>query len=264
MFHVKLTKGEFDMGHYIAIANQKGGVGKTTTVVNLASVLSLAGKKCLVIDLDPQGNATSGFGLEKKRRSGSHLLLSEPQKASETVRASRLKDLDIVPSSLSLSEAEMELGSMPDHHLRLKASRSFFERAYDFIFVDCPPSSGFFPLNALYACDDVLIPIQCEYYAMEGLTQILANIATVNAQYNHNLQVLGILLTMYDGSEYSNEVASEIRSHFPDIVFSTVVPRDTALAEAPSHGLTITDYDPRSRGTRSYIELAKEILNEQE
>jgi len=252
------------MGHYIAVANQKGGVGKTTTVVNLASVLSLVGKKCLIIDLDPQGNATTGLGLEKRKQSGSHLLLSEPHTASETVKASNLKNLDIVPSSPSLSEAELELGSMPDRHLRLKASRSCFEHSYDFILVDCPPSTGLFPLNALYACDDVLIPIQCEYYAMEGLTQILSNIAAVNAQYNPHLRVLGILLTMYDGSEYSSEVASEIRSHFHEIVFSTVIPRDTTLAEAPSHGLTITDYDPRSRGTRSYIELAKEILNEQE
>ena len=252
------------MARFIAIANQKGGVGKTTTAINLSAAVALAGRKCLVIDLDPQGNATTGLGVDKRPHQGSHLLLSNPRRARETIVPAAFGP-DLVPSTASLTEAEAELSTLPDRVFRLKASKSELSRSYEVVFVDCPPSTGFFPSNALACCDSVLVPIQCEYYAMEGLTQILSGISAVRARSNPELELEGILLTMYEPSAFAKEVVAEVRAHFKDLVYKTKVPRDVSLSEAPSHGLSILQYDPRSRGARAYIELAKEILdNEQE
>lgn len=252
------------MGKFIAIANQKGGVGKTTTAINLAAALSMAGRTCLIIDLDPQGNATSGLGIDKKPHEGSHLLLTNTARAIEAIVHSPIARLDLIPSTTTLAEAETELAPMPDRVLRLRAAKRDLGQRYDVVVIDCPPSVGFFPSNALSCCDAVLVPIQCEYYAMEGLTQILSGIGTIKARLNPQLRLAGILLTMFEPSTFAREVVSEVKGHFGDLVYKTRIPRDIALAEAPSHGLPIFQYDPRSRGARAYIELAKEIMrNEQ-
>ena len=249
------------MGRFLAIANQKGGVGKTTTAINIAAALVMAGKKCLIIDLDPQGNATTGLGIDKKPYQGSHLLLTNASKAIEAIVHSEITGLDLIPSTTTLAEAETELASLPDRALRLRAAKKELAQRYDLIVVDCPPSVGFFPSNALSCCDLVLVPIQCEYYAMEGLTQILSGIAAIKAKLNPQLRVTGILLTMYEPSTFAKEVVSEVRGHFAELVYDTKIPRDIALAEAPSHGLPIFQYDPRSRGARAYIEVAKEMMH---
>jgi len=259
MFHVER---EGTMPRVIAVANQKGGVGKTTTALNVSAALALAGKRCLLVDLDPQGNATTGLGMEKKRREGAYLLLADHSKAAAAIVPSGVKNLDVVPSSPNLGEAEAQLASQPNRHLRLKLAKPQFEKAYDFVFIDCPPGTGFFPANALACAESVLIPIQCEYFAMEGLTQILSNISAMRNGSNPQLEVESILLTMYEPSAFAREVVTEVRSHFSDLVCDTVIPRDITLAEAPSHGQSIIDYAPRSRGARAYLELAKEILND--
>lgn len=249
------------MARFIAVANQKGGVGKTTTAVNLSASVALAGHTCLLIDLDPQGNATTGLGIEKRSRRGTHLLLSDPHRATEAIVQTQCKGLDMIPSGPRLADAELRHGSIADSVLRLKASRPELNPLYDYVFVDCPPSVGFFPANALSCCDSVIVPIQCEYYAMEGLAQILSRISSAKSKFNPQLEVEGILLTMYESSAFSNEVVEEVRAHFDDLVYETTIPRNIALAEAPSHGRTIFDYDHRSRGARAYLELAKEVLN---
>ena len=249
------------MARFIAVANQKGGVGKTTTAVNLCASIALAGRTCLLIDLDPQGNATTGLGIEKRSRRGTHLLLSAPHRAKEAIVQTQCKGLDMIPSGPGLADAEPRHGSIADRALRLRASKPELTTLYDYVFVDCPPSVGFFPANALSCCDSVLIPIQCEYYAMEGLAQILSRIRSAKTRFNPQLEVEGILLTMYESSAFSSEVVEEVRTHFEDLVYETIIPRNIALAEAPSHGQAILDYDHRSRGARAYLELAKEVLN---
>ncbi|NQT19275.1 MAG: ParA family protein [Planctomycetes bacterium] len=250
------------MARYIAVANQKGGVGKTTTAVNLCASIALTRRTCLLIDLDPQGNATTGLGIEKKPHNGAYLLLSNPHRATDAIVHTQCKGLDIVPSGPRLADAQPKHAVTADNVLRLKASKPELTTLYDYVIVDCPPSVGFFPANALSCCDSVLVPIQCEYYAMEGLAQILSRIRSAKSNFNPHLEVEGILLTMYEPSAFSNEVAEEVRAHFDDLVYETAIPRNVALAEAPSHGQAIFDYDHRSRGARAYLELAKEVLKD--
>jgi len=249
------------MARFIAVANQKGGVGKTTTAVNLCASFALARHKCLLIDLDPQGNATTAVGIDKESPRGAYSLLTNPYRAKEAIVSTGLRGLDVVPAGPSLASAELENAAGPDRTLRLRTAKGQFADMYEYVFVDCPPSVGFFPDNALNCSDSVLVPIQCEYYAMEGLAQLLSRVASAKAKFNPQLEIQGILLTMYEPSAFSREVVDEVRRHFGDLVYRTRIPRDIALAEAPSHGLSILDYDHRSRGARSYLELAKEVLS---
>jgi len=246
-----------------ACTNQKGGVGKTTTVVNLAAYLALSGISTLVIDLDPQGNATSGLGVDRRLldRSIYEVLIDRVPIGDVTLRT-QLEGLDVVPSSPSLSGAEIELVGMAARERRLAACLSELDGAYERVFIDCPPSLGLLTVNALTAADGVLIPIQTEYYALEGLSQLVNTIRMVRAGLNPRLEIEGVLLTMYDGrTNLSVQVAAEVRRHMNGTVFDTVVPRSVRLSEAPSHGLPIALYDPTSRGARAYGELAEEVVS---
>ncbi len=245
-----------------ACTNQKGGVGKTTTVVNLAAYLALSGISTLVIDLDPQGNATSGLGVDRRLldRSIYEVLIDRVPIGDVTLRT-QLEGLDVVPSSPSLSGAEIELVGMAARERRLAACLSELDGAYERVLIDCPPSLGLLTVNALTAADGVLIPIQTEYYALEGLSQLVNTIRMVRAGLNPRLEIEGVLLTMYDGrTNLSVQVAAEVRRHMNGTVFDTVVPRSIRLSEAPSHGLPIALYDPSSRGARAYGELAEEVV----
>jgi chromosome partitioning protein len=245
-----------------ACTNQKGGVGKTTTVVNLAAYLALSGISTLVIDLDPQGNATSGLGIDRRQldRSIYNVLIDRVPIGDVTLRT-QLEGLDVVPSSPSLSGAEIELVGMAARERRLAACLSELDGTYDRVLIDCPPSLGLLTLNALTAADGVLIPIQTEYYALEGLSQLVNTIRMVRAGLNPRLEIEGVLLTMYDGrTNLSAQVAAEVRRHMNGTVFDTVVPRSIRLSEAPSHGVPIAIYDPTSRGALAYGELAEEVV----
>jgi chromosome partitioning protein len=246
-----------------ACTNQKGGVGKTTTVVNLAAYLALSGISTLVIDLDPQGNATSGLGVDRRQldRSIYNVLIDRVPIGDVTLRT-QLEGLDVVPSSPSLSGAEIELVGMAARERRLSACLSELDGAYERVLIDCPPSLGLLTVNALTAADGVLIPIQTEYYALEGLSHLVNTIRMVRAGLNPRLEIEGVLLTMYDGrTNLSAQVAAEVRRHMNGTVFDTVVPRSIRLSEAPSHGLPIALYDPTSRGARAYGELAEEVVS---
>jgi chromosome partitioning protein len=245
-----------------ACTNQKGGVGKTTTVVNLAAYLALSGISTLVIDLDPQGNATSGLGIDRRQldRSIYNVLIDRVPIGDVTLRT-QLEGLDVVPSSPSLSGAEIELVGMAARERRLAACLSELDGTYDRVLIDCPPSLGLLTVNALTAADGVLIPIQTEYYALEGLSQLVNTIRMVRAALNPRLEIEGVLLTMFDGrTNLSAQVAAEVRRHMNGTVFDTVVPRSIRLSEAPSHGVPIAIYDPRSRGALAYGELAEEVV----
>jgi chromosome partitioning protein len=245
-----------------ACTNQKGGVGKTTTVINLAAFLALSGTRTLVIDLDPQGNATSGLGVDRRAVDrSSYDALVERVPVSELVLGTPIEGLDLVPSSPSLSGAEVELVGVAAREHRLTASLAELNGRYDRVLIDCPPSLGLLTVNALTAADGVLIPIQTEYYALEGLSQLVNTIRRVREGLNPRLEIDGVLLTMYDArTNLSAQVATEVRRHMNGSVYDTVVPRSVRLSEAPSHGLPIALYDPTSRGADAYRDLAGEVV----
>lgn len=250
------------MGKIVSIVNQKGGVGKTTSAVNLAAGLGLSGKKVLLVDIDPQGNSTSGYGVNKKEvKKSSYDLLINNASVKETVVDTNFKNVSLVPSNMDLAGAEVELIDIESRHEKLKNALLVVREEYDFILIDCPPSLGLITINALNASDTVLVPIQCEYYALEGLSQLISSIRQVKRLYNPNLELEGVLLTMYDGRlNLTQQVVGEIKRYFADKLFSTVIPRGVRLSEAPSYGMPIQYYDKHSKGAAAYNALAKEFL----
>lgn len=250
------------MGRVIAIANQKGGVGKTTTAVNLSASLAAGGSKVLLIDTDPQGNSTSGLGFNKnEEKKCIYNVLIDDLPVTEVIRASKWSELFVVPATIQLAGAEIELVDMDTREGRMKKALEPIRSEYDFIIIDCPPSLGLLTLNALTAADGILIPIQCEYYALEGLGQLMNTIALVRKHLNKHLRIEGVLLTMYDSrTNLSEQVAAEVRNYFKQYVFNTVIPRNVRLSEAPSYGKHILEYDPRSRGAELHLDLAREVL----
>ena len=251
------------MGRVIAVANQKGGVGKTTTAVNLAAYLAEGeGRSVLLIDSDPQGNTTSGLGIDKSRITDSiYDVLIDGIPARRAIRATSIRNLHILASTIDLAGAEIELVPLIARETRLRKSLEETRNEFEFVIIDCPPSLGLLTINALAAADSVLIPIQCEYYALEGLTQLLSTIRLVQKNLNPDLVIEGVLLTMFDGrTNLSIEVADEVKRYFRHQVFRTVIPRNVRLSEAPGHGKPIIHYDPASRGAEVYSELAKEMV----
>lgn len=255
------------MGKVISVANQKGGVGKTTTTVNLSTILAQKGKKVLLIDADPQGNATSGLGVEKEVEFSTYDILVGETVMEDVLQRTMIKNLKVCPSNINLAGAEVELVSMMSREQRLKEKLDRIKEQFDYIFIDCPPSLGLVTLNSFTASDSVLIPVQCEYFALEGLGQLLNTFNLVKKHLNKNIQIEGALLTMYDiRTNLSNQVVKEVKKYFNNKVYKTVIPRNVRLSEAPSYGMPITEYDPKSKGAKSYIKLAKEFLsiNEEE
>jgi chromosome partitioning protein len=249
------------VGRTVACANQKGGVGKTTTVVNLGSYLALAGERVLIVDLDPQCNATSGLGFDRDSIERSiYDAVLEGVAIDELILAGPIDRLDVVPSAIALAGAELELAPMEGRERRLARQLAGVADRYDYVLIDCPPALGLLTVNALTAADAVLIPLQCEYYALEGLTQLLATLDLVRDNLNPDLAVSGIVLTMYDArTNLSADVATEARRHLDGLVFDTVIPRSVRLSEAPSHGLPIPRYSPESTGAIAYAALATEL-----
>ena len=255
------------MGKIVAIANQKGGVGKTTTTINLSTILAKKGKKVLMVDTDPQGNATSGLGAEKDAEFSTYDILVSDVEIKDAIQDTIIKNLKICPANMNLAGAEVELVSMMSREQRLKEKLDLVKEKFDYIFIDCPPSLGLITLNSFTASNSVLIPIQCEYFALEGLGQLLNTINLVKKHLNKNIKIEGALLTMYDiRTNLSNQVVKEVKRYFENKVYKTVIPRNVRLSEAPSYGMPITEYDPRSKGAKSYMKFAKEFLklNEEE
>jgi chromosome partitioning protein len=254
------------VGQIIACANQKGGVGKTTTVVNLATYLALAGERVLVVDLDPQGNATSGFGIDRSRLDSSvYDALVDGRVAAELLIPAPVDRVRLLPSAIALAGAEIELAPLERRERRLAQTLKPLVDEFDYVFIDCPPSLGLLTVNALTAADAVLIPIQSEYYALEGLTQLIATIHLVRDNLNPALEIKGVVITMYDArTNLSAEVAAEVRRHLADRVYDTIIPRSVRLSEAPSYGLPIALYRPDSRGAEAYTELARELRRRDE
>ena len=262
---VFLEPNILNMGKIIGVANQKGGVGKTTTSVNLASALGVLEKKVLLIDADPQANATSGLGVEEVTYS-TYDLLEHHAKVRECILPTSSPNVDIIPSHIDLVAAEIELVDKENREYMLKEALKEIKNEYDYIIIDCAPSLGLITINALTAADSVIIPVQCEYFALEGLGKLLNTIKNIQSFHNPNLDIEGLLLTMFDSRlRLSNQVVEETNSHFPEIVFETIISRNTRLSEAPSFGESILKYDAESKGAVQYIQLAEEILlkNEQ-
>lgn len=255
------------MGEVIVITSGKGGVGKTTTTVNLCAILAKKNKKVLLIDADPQGNATSGLGAEKDAEFSTYDILVSDVEIKDAIQDTIIKNLKICPANMNLAGAEVELVSMMSREQRLKEKLDLVKEEFDYIFIDCPPSLGLITLNSFTASNSVLIPIQCEYFALEGLGQLLNTINLVKKHLNKNIKIEGALLTMYDiRTNLSNQVVKEVKRYFENKVYKTVIPRNVRLSEAPSYGMPITEYDPRSKGAKSYMKFAKEFLklNEEE
>jgi chromosome partitioning protein len=250
------------VGRIIAIANQKGGVGKTTTSVNLSACLAHIGKKVLLIDTDPQGNATSGVGVNKGEvQQCIYDILIDDINIKDVIRSTKVENLDIVPATISLAGAEIELVSTISREVRMKHAIQEAKDLYDYIIIDCPPSLGLLTINALTAADSIIIPVQCEYYALEGLSQLLSTIRLVQKHLNEDLMIDGVLLTMFDArTNLGIQVIDEVKKYFQDKVYKTIIPRNVRLSEAPSHGEPIIIYDSRSRGAEVYLDLAKEVV----
>lgn len=250
------------MGRIIAIANQKGGVGKTTTSVNLSACLAYLGKKVLLVDIDPQGNASSGVGVNKGDVSQCiYDVLIDDVNVVETIQETKVENLHIVPATISLAGAEIELVSTISREVRLKRALLEVKDKYDYILIDCPPSLGLLTINSLTASDAIIIPVQCEFYALEGLSQLLSTIRLVQKHLNKNLEIDGVLLTMFDArTNLGIQVIEEVKKYFQEKVYKTIIPRNVRLSEAPSHGEPIIIYDPKSRGAEVYLDLAKEVI----
>ena len=249
------------MGRIIAIANQKGGVGKTTTSVNLSACLAYLGKKVLLIDTDPQGNTTSGLGINKERYRVAFMMCSLMMKMFKMSFKTKVENLSIVPATISLAGAEIELVSTISREVRLKHALQNVKEDFDYIIIDCPPSLGLLTINALTASDALIIPVQCEYYALEGLSQLLSTVRLVQKHLNQQLYIDGVLLTMLDArTNLGLQVIDEVKKYFQDKVYKTIIPRNVRLSEAPSHGQPIITYDAKSRGAEVYLEMAREVI----
>lgn len=254
------------MGRIIAIANQKGGVGKTTTSINLSACIAEAGKKILVIDLDPQGNTTSGLGVDKSELENTvYELMLDECTVKQSVHKTSIENLDLIPSNVNLAGAEIELLGINDKEYILKGAIDYIRDDYEYVIIDCPPSLNMLTVNAMTTADTILVPIQCEYYALEGISQLIHTIDLVQERLNPALKMEGVVFTMYDGrTNLSNEVVDNVRTNLNTTIYKTIIPRNVRLAEAPSHGLPINLYDNKSAGAESYRLLAKEVIDRED
>ena len=255
------------MGKAIAIFNQKGGVGKTTTNINLAACLAIRGKKVLILDIDPQGNTTSGIGVTKRNLKNTvyNILIDKDYDPRKAIIKTNVENLDLIPASVDLAGAEVELVGMEGRENALKDGLEKIKDNYDYIFIDCPPSLGLLTINSLAAVDSVLVPIQCEFYALEGVSQLVSTIDLVKRSLNPKLEIQGVILSMFDGrTNLSLQVVQEVKKYFGNKVYATVSPRNVRLAEAPSYGMPITEYDPKSKGAEAYGDFADEFLDLEE